>query len=221
MDIVKSDPRFSGRRPVLPQRRPGNWKLAYADFLTALCAFFLVMWMVHGVSSQDKKDLAEQFSSTTKTVAETNHTSAGIFDTAELEAFLPSLRIQESRHQLRIDLIDLNEQALFDVGSMSPNARGRALLNAVGKTIAVLPFPVRVEGHTDSTPIIGGAYSNWDLSTGRANAARRALIDAGLNGGQISAVIGLADTQPLHPEAPDLPANRRISIVIELTPASA
>ena len=176
--------------------------------------------MVHGVSAQDKKDLAEQFSSSPKLVAEAQTVSAELLAKPELEAFLPFLRVTETRHQLRIDLMDLNEQALFEVGSMRPNARGKAMLSAVGKAISVMPFPVRVEGHTDSTPILGDAYSNWDLSTGRANAARRALIDAGLNRDQIAAVIGLADTQPLHPEAPDLPANRRISIVIELTPAS-
>lgn len=221
MDIVKSDPRFSGRKPVLPQRRPGNWKLAYADFLTALCAFFLVMWMVHGVSSQDKKDLAEQFSASPKEVIQTSSVSAELLALTDLQPFLPSLKITEQSHQIRIDLIDLNEQALFNVGSLRPNERGQAMLKAVGTAISVLPYPVRIEGHTDSTPIVGEVYSNWDLSTGRANAARRALIDSGLDQDQVAAVIGLADTLPLHPEAPDLPANRRISIMLELTPASA
>lgn len=179
------------------------------------------MWMVHGVSSQDKKDLAEQFSASPKEVEQTHSVSAELLALEDLQPFLPSLRLTEQSHHIRIDLIDLNENALFNVGSLRPNERGRAMLSAVGTAISVLPYSVRIEGHTDSMPISGNAYSNWDLSTGRANAARRVLIEAGLDQAQVAAVIGLADTQPLHPEAPDLPANRRISIVLELAPASA
>ncbi|MEL6830145.1 MAG: OmpA family protein [Pseudomonadota bacterium] len=221
MDIVKSDPRFSGRTPDLPQRRPGNWKLAYADFLTALCAFFLVMWMVHGVSAQDKADLANQFSSAPSEAEVEPSVAASLQSQARLQPYLPFLRFEETQTSLRIDLTDLNERALFDTGSALPNSDGAAILEAVGKAVAVLPFPLRVEGHTDSRPIQGGLYSNWDLSTNRANAARRALIEAGLNADQIAAVTGLADTQPLFPETPDLPANRRISIVLDLAPTQA
>ena len=218
VDIAKSDPRFAGRRPALPQRRPGNWKLAYADFLTALCAFFLVMWMVHGVSAQDKAELADQFSPSASVQTETHSVSQVILDSEALLPFLAHLRIEETPSSLRIELTDYEESALFESASTSPNSKGSALLSAVGTTISMFDYPVRVEGHTDSQPMIEPHYSNWDLSTGRANAARRALINAGMSSDQIVAVIGLADTKPLLPQSPDLPANRRISIVLDLSP---
>jgi len=217
VDIAKSDPRFAGRKPALPQRRPGNWKLAYADFLTALCAFFLVMWMVHGVSAQDKAELAEQFSPASNKTVASSPLADTILKSASLLPFQSHLRVMETPTTLRIDITDHKEQALFDMGASSPNTHGRAMMTAVGAAVSLLAFPVRVEGHTDSQPIQGEVYSNWDLSTQRANAARRALIDAGLDPSRIVAVTGLADTQPLTPNTPDLPANRRISIVLDLS----
>ena len=89
------------------------------------------------------------------------------------------------------------------------------LLNKIMQAIKTLPNDIAILGHTDAVPYRGdNGYSNWELSTDRANASRRALVEAGLPASRIVRVVGMADTEPLIPEDPESAKNRRISILI-------
>ena len=215
-----------GRMPLAPTRRQGAWKLAYADFLTALCAFFLVMWLIHGVSGQDKEDLARQFTPPGATVTQTKAAKTApsslmpvppsLLQSGLLSENSMNVSLQRERHALRLDLIDLDRAPLFEKGESQLNARGRNLIEMAAVAIAPTGYAVSIEGHTDSDPVRRKDYSNWELSADRANAARRLLVASGISQSRIRSVSGLADTRPLDSEAADLPQNRRLSIVIHL-----
>nr|WP_083332494.1 flagellar motor protein MotB [Hyphomonas sp. Mor2] len=224
-----SSRRVRGRTPPASARRLGTWKLAYADFLTALCAFFLIMWIVHGVTAGERQALAQQFGAKTgpsdfaandpilqaKTVAQMLRVDPA------LEAFGASVSITAEPHLVRIDLSDMTENPLFENGDGSLNATGEELTRLTGQAISYLSFPVMIEGHTDSNPSLTDGYSNWELSSDRANSARRLLIEAGVAEDRIKSVAGLADTRPLLQNAPHDGANRRISIVLVISEKSA
>lgn len=224
-----SSRRVKGRTPSASARRMGTWKLAYADFLTALCAFFLIMWIVHGVTAGERQALAQQFGSDAnaievaavdpvlqaKTVAQMLR-----FDPS-LEAFGSSVTITADPNLVRIDLSDMTEQPLFENGDGSLNETGQQLTRLTGIAISHLSFPVMIEGHTDSNPSLTEGYSNWELSSDRANSARRLLIEAGVSEDRIKSVAGLADTRPLLQNAPQDGVNRRISIVLVISDKSA
>ena len=117
---------------------------------------------------------------------------------------------------VRIELIDLDRAPLFATGEEQLNERGQRLISMAAGAIAPMGLSVSIEGHTDSDPVARQDYSNWELSAGRANAARRALVKGGMAPTQIASVAGLADTRPLRPDAPYLPQNRRLSIVVHV-----
>lgn len=215
--------RSVGRRPAAPARKMGTWKLAYADFLTALCAFFLVMWIVHGVSAEDKVQIAEafggeaqaqEFAAIDDPQMEVQTVARLLRENAGLLAYGSSVTITTEPYQVRIELTDMATRPLFEMGDGALNETGEALANAAGQAISILDFPVLIEGHTDSNPSLTVGYSNWELSADRANSARRILEASGVSARRIKAVTGLADTQPLLQDEPGLPANRRISIVL-------
>lgn len=217
MAYAPTSRRKAGRRPAALPRKTGTWKLAYADFLTALCAFFLVMWIVNGISAEDRAALAEQFGKETVTmVADTRAAdlAAMLARNPALARYEGSVRISHAPLEVRIDLTDMASAPLFEIGEGRLNARGAELVSLAGSALSVFDLPVTLEGHTDAHPSETPGYSNWELSADRANAARRLLIDGGVAPGRIRAVTGLAATRPLIRENPYLPANRRISIVL-------
>ncbi len=224
MAYANSIRRNTGRRPVAPARKMGTWKLAYADFLTALCAFFLVMWIVHGVSAEEKSEIARQFGAETDVSEELTlgPTQAELLaedlraDT-RLSAYGASVAIRAEPNAVRIDLTEMAMRPLFDSGNGALNETGTKLVGLTGQVISGLNLPISIEGHTDSNPSETPGYSNWELSADRANSARRLLTEAGVQEEYFVAVKGLSDTRPLLSDAPDLPANRRISIVLELS----
>lgn len=201
----------------------GTWKIAYADFLTALMAFFLVMWLVNGVSGDDRDELAEYFggSSVAATTIAAVATPAEL-QTAELSAALSGaiadghVRITSQGDTVRLELMDRTGLPLFHTGDGAFNSEGEALLQSVSSVIAGLDVPLALEGHTDAFPSAVAGYSNWELSSDRANAARRILEKNGVSASRITRVAGLADTTPLNPGEPHLPANRRVSILLQL-----
>jgi len=224
-----SSRRVQGRTPSASARKLGTWKLAYADFLTALCAFFLIMWIVHGVTGDERQALAQQFGSKIDTIEVAANdpvmdakTVAQILriDPA-LQAYGSSVTVTAEPNLVRIDLSDMTEAPLFENGDGSLNATGEKLTRLAGQAIAFLSFPVMIEGHTDSNPSLTTGYSNWELSSDRANSARRLLIEAGVAEDRIKSVAGLADTRPILENAPQDSANRRISIVLVISEKSA
>ena len=222
MTYAATTRRRAGRRPVALPRKTGTWKLAYADFLTALCAFFLIMWIVNGVSEEDRAALAEQFGKEAVVASvdtRAQDLAAGLRADPVLAQYDGSVRITNTDLQVRIDLTDMERAPLFEIGEGRLNARGEALVTFAGTALKAFELPVTLEGHTDAHPSETPGYSNWELSADRANSARRLLIEGGVSPDRIRAVTGLAATLPLITENPYLPANRRISITLTFAPA--
>lgn len=218
------------RRPSAPARKMGNWKLAYADFLTALVAFFLVMWIVTDVSAEDKAELAQQFGSESTATIESTAVQASNEATNLAQqlrgdpgilAFGPSVSVTAEDNLVRIDLTDMATRPLFETGDGALNETGRNLTASVGRAVAYLSVPIRIEGHTDANPNLTPGYSNWELSADRANSARRIIESEGVDPARIRGVTGLSDTRPLLPKTPLSAANRRISIVLVILEKSA
>jgi len=117
---------------------------------------------------------------------------------------------------LRIQVVDEKGKPLFSSGGTVPSVSARRLLRIIGKSIQMAPGPIRIEGHSDGAKFGNGetGYTNWELSTDRANVARRELIAGGLESALVVQVIGFANTVPLNPEDLNDPLNRRISITL-------
>ena len=136
-----------------------------------------------------------------------------------------SLIIDHTPEGLRIQIVDQEKLSMFPLGSSAMYDHTKTLLGHVSTVIQSLPNRLSVSGHTDALPYAADkSYTNWELSSDRANASRRALLDSGFPAGRIARVVGLAETEPLIAEDPADPRNRRISIVIlregGATPAS-
>ena len=133
----------------------------------------------------------------------------------ELADLSDSLIIDQTPEGLRIQIVDQERLSMFPIGSAGMYDRTRQLIGLVSRAVADLPNKISIKGHTDSTPFVSGASSdNWELSSDRANASRRALIDAGMSRDRIADVVGKADTDHLYPDDPHSPRNRRISIIL-------
>jgi chemotaxis protein MotB len=125
------------------------------------------------------------------------------------------LLIEQTQEGLRIQLLDAERQPMFALGGSAPNERARQLVMRVAAVAARLNNPVSITGHTDATPFRGGTdRSNWDLSTERANATRRLLLEGGLPEARIRSVSGNAEREPLLPDQPAAAANRRVAITL-------
>jgi chemotaxis protein MotB len=133
----------------------------------------------------------------------------------DLQPLAQNLLVDRTREGLRIQLVDQDKASMFALGSTEMNDSARKLMGLVAQAVAKLPNKVSISGHTDATPFARpGAMDNWDLSTQRANASRRALVAAGLPANRIETVLGKADTEPLIANDPNSPQNRRVSIVV-------
>jgi chemotaxis protein MotB len=124
------------------------------------------------------------------------------------------LAIDMTPEGLRIQILDEDRSPMFTTGSAAPNERARLLLQKVAPVLMRLSESISIAGHTDATPYRGTDKSNWELSTERANATRRLLLESGLQEGRIRSVTGNADRDPLLPKDPTAAANRRIAIVV-------
>ena len=217
--------RFPGRRPGAPRRKMGTWKMAYADFLTALMAFFLMLWLVSGVSPESRTVIADYFTGDNSSAA----TSGPLVEIRQTETFRlyetlrtdealsaagDNLQLVQEADGIRINLIDTEDRPLFALDSGALTDAGADLTRQLGLAMSGLAEPLTIEGHTDAFATHDSKRTNWDISSERANAARRILVAAGVSPARVRAVTGLADTQPLNPGEPHLSANRRISILL-------
>ncbi|KCZ52910.1 hypothetical protein HY3_08725 [Hyphomonas pacifica] len=209
----------------MPARRLGTWKLAYADFLTALMAFFLLLWLVSGVSPDARGDIADFFNNGQTASAstlvdirpnETQRLYNLLSSDAALQSTEDNIVLSRQTNGVRIDLIDSEARPLFAMNESGFTPAGEQLMQNVGHSLSPLTVPLTIEGHTDAFPSQDSERSNWDISSERANAARRALTAAGITDSRIRAVTGLAATRPLDAGQPHLPANRRISILLQV-----
>jgi chemotaxis protein MotB len=275
----------------------GAWKVAYADFVTAMMAFFLVMWLVTAVSKEQRAAIFDYFKNPSmepgKSVKPapgqmgpggastsvidlgggldaprtTTHEKPGIGtpvtlinrtkpmaemtpeerkaaeekiraelqaarERERLEALMKDLREAIAKSQalepfkdqlllditpegLRIQIVDAQNRPMFDLGSSRLKGYTTTILREITPYLNSVPNRLSLTGHTDITAYAGiTGYTNWDLSTDRANAARRALEGAGLATNKIARVVGLSSSVLFDKMNPRNPINRRISIIV-------
>jgi chemotaxis protein MotB len=213
----------------------GAWKVAYADFVTAMMALFIVLWLL-SASEKVQKAVGGYFLDPSGKGRQTGSTNAGSGETLllnrndlqklkeKLEQVLKQIpafqhmqnqiRITMTTEGLRVDLIETEKGLFFETGDPKPTAAGIELLKVLGGELVKLPNKIAIEGHTDARPFGRPEYSNWELSADRANAARRALAEFGIDETRISQVRGFADQRLLKKDDPANPSNRRISIIV-------
>ena len=215
----------------------GAWKVAYADFVTAMMALFIVLWMMNA-SKQVQEAVGGYFKDPrgTAKVVGTNKNGAGEFVALKKEDMekLKEQLLQSIHHLdpfdklknqieititpegLRIELMESAKGTFFELGSAKPTPALVDLLKVLAQNLGNLPNNISIEGHTDSKAYTGArAYDNWDLSTDRANEARRMMQIEGLRPGQISQVRGFADQRLRVASNPEDPSNRRISVIVQ------
>ncbi|WP_374655698.1 flagellar motor protein MotB [Dongia sp.] len=138
-----------------------------------------------------------------------------IAQTPDLSGLQDNLKIDQTPEGLRIQLLDKEKESMFASGSADMAEKSRRLLGLVAQAVKDMPNKLAISGHTDATPFVGaGGRTNWELSSDRANAARRVLVENGVDPGHVRNVVGRADNDPFVKENPNDPQNRRISIVL-------
>ena len=265
----------------------GAWKVAYADFVTAMMAFFLLLWLLNATTDEQKKGIADYFSPAS--MSRQTSGSGGVmggtvmapegaltdqsapigmsnalpsadsefdenapedgspdgdldedsfedilakreeeqFAAAEaalrqaieavpdLQQLAQNLLVDRTPEGMRIQIVDQAGKSMFPLGRSSMFDHTEKLMKLVADAIASLPQKIAIKGHTDAAPFVANnGYSNWELSTDRANASRRALVKSGLPADRIASVAGRADRDPLLPEKPFDEQNRRITIIL-------
>jgi chemotaxis protein MotB len=215
----------------------GAWKVAYADFVTAMMALFIVLWLLNS-SKQIQVAVGGYFKDPTGTSKKvgSNMTGSGenflltrdnmpklkdqlqqaVRQMTDFEKLKNHIEMTVTAEGLRIELSESAAGTFFNSGSAKLNADGRDLLATLAQELGKLPNKVSIEGHTDSNPYAPSAnYGNWELSADRANAARRVMQANGLKADQVMQVRGFADQRLRKPEAPLDPSNRRISLIVQ------
>jgi chemotaxis protein MotB len=250
----------------------GQWKVAYADFVTAMMAFFLIMWLLSATTSTDRQVIAKYFMSTSifdlpagngvlnggqsvmdgsdakpirgtqaRKDAKARQTKDAqspeapppardmterqrfealkanmqqIIASGELKAESDNMDVSVTPDGVRIQIFDRDGEPMFSPGGTEPLPRLKAILDVVSQVLGTVQNSIILSGHTDAHPLQRGAYTNWELSADRANAVRRTLEADGLAPGRIIQVEGRAATEPLLPQTPLDPRNRRIAINI-------
>jgi chemotaxis protein MotB len=252
----------------------GAWKIAYADFVTAMMAFFMLMWLLGSTTQGDLMGIADYFQNPLKVALQGgagsgdsssliqgggNDLSAahGQVKRGDIEAPKKTINLQKLKAEfekaeraklsglkdemdtlidgnpalkqfksqmlldltsegLRIQIVDEKNRPMFDSASSEVKPYTRVILREIGKMLNKVENHVSLSGHTDAQPFAGGArdFSNWELSTNRANASRRELVAGGMHDAKVMRTVGLASTVLYDKQDPYNPINRRISIVI-------
>jgi len=232
------------QEPIIVKRKMGHgghhggaWKVAYADFVTAMMALFIVLWMMNA-SKQVQEAVGGYFKDPRgfAKVVGTNKNGAGEFVALKkedmqklkeellrsihhldpLDKLKNQIEITITQEGLRIELMESAKGTFFELGSAKPTPALIELLQVLSQELGKLPNNISIEGHTDSKPYSGGKnYDNWDLSSDRANEARRMMQAEGIRPEQVSQVRGFADQRLRLPQKPDDPSNRRISLIVQ------
>jgi chemotaxis protein MotB len=215
----------------------GAWKVAYADFVTAMMALFIVLWLM-GTSEPVKKSIAGYFKDPSGHGAQngSGHSGAsenigiGRDDMSKLKEKLEAairqtpnvaklkdqVQMTVTGEGLRIELLESAVSTFFETGIAQPTDSGKEMLELLATELGKLPNRLSVEGHTDASPYVSAnGYSNWELSSDRANAARKLIQQSGVRADQVADVRGYADQKLRKPEDPTSASNRRVSIVVK------
>ncbi|ADW70936.1 flagellar motor protein MotB [Granulicella tundricola] len=217
----------------------GAWKVAYADFVTAMMSLFIVLWLMSSTSKQTQEEIAGYFNDPKGT--STKHGTEGKESKKEekeskkddlaalkkdlmraiekidsLNRLKKQIEMTVTEEGLRIELVEDAKGTFFETGSSKPTPALEEILKVLSEQLKSLPNSISIEGHTDAQPYATATvYGNWELSTDRANVARREMQENGIRTDQVSQVRGFAD-QRLHvPEKPLDASNRRISLVVQ------
>jgi len=216
----------------------GAWKVAYADFVTALMALFIVLWLMN-CSDKIRKAVAGYFNDPKGTASLLGTTMTGTGETVaaatndnlnklkekleeeikarkELKKLSKQIEITIMPEGLRIELLEDKNGTFYQSGSARLSGSGQELLALLAAELKTLPNSLLIEGHTDATQYSTDAnYSNWELSADRANSARRLLQQDGARSNQVTQVRGYADQLLRVKNNPFDPSNRRISILVK------
>ena len=262
--IIKRVKRYEGGH------HGGAWKIAFADFATAMMAFFLVLWLMSSATPEQLIAIAGYFkdpvgfsdsgspyvidlggspemspdqtlnpevkstptpdnvpieSDTAEAKAEEveqerlelllQELQNKVNENPELQKFKDQIHFEITQDGLRIQITDADNRPMFDLGSARLKPYFEDILLAMADTIKAVPNKISVSGHTDAKPYSGnGEFGNWELSSNRANAARRALVAGTYPENQVARVVGYASSALYDPDHPLSPINRRIDIVV-------
>ncbi len=230
----------------------GAWKVAYADFVTAMMSLFIVLWLMNSTPKPVQEQIAGYFNDPKGTAAKKgsegkplpkevkelkqvkdskdtkkmdelkNELLRAIEDINLLNKLKKQIEITITDEGLRIELVEDEKGTFFESGSAQPTPALQQILKVLSDRLKILPNRISIEGHTDAHPYANqAAYGNWELSTDRANVARRQMQEDGVRPDQVSQVRGFADQQLHFPDKPLDPANRRVSLVVLNLPAAA
>jgi len=239
---------MSAAKPIIVIKKKGShgghhggaWKVAYADFVTAMMALFIVLWLLNssqkiqkavGGYFRDPSGTAENAGSDMNGVDENfvvtkdnmdeikDQLEKTIREVPDFEKLKNNIDMTVTNEGLRIELTESANGTFFDSGSTKISKDGIELLGALAGELGKLPNTIAMEGHTDSKPYSAGStYTNWELSSDRANAARRLMLLHGIRPDQVSQVRGFADQRLRKKAAPLDPSNRRISLIVQYLP---
>ncbi|MDX2180393.1 MAG: flagellar motor protein MotB [Bryobacteraceae bacterium] len=214
----------------------GAWKVAYADFVTAMMAFFMVMWLLNA-GTKVREAVAGYFNDPVGFKGQIGTGAAGAGEglsitakdvdnlKGKLEKAMAEMpQFQEMKDQvkftvtgegLRIELLETENGMFFTSGSALPSPQGKDLLSRIAKELGTLENTLLIEGHTDSKPFSGEGYTNWELSADRANAARKVMQAAGVRPDQVMQVRGFAAQHLFKRDDPQHASNRRVSLIVQ------
>jgi chemotaxis protein MotB len=216
----------------------GAWKVAYADFVTAMMALFIVLWLMNsskpvqeavGGYFRDPHGLAQKKGSALGGAGETapvikkedmaklkQELLKLMEQLADFDKLKKQIEMTVTPEGLKIELMEDPKGTFFENGKAQPTPVMQKLLKVLSVAIGKLPNPVSIEGHTDAKPFSDSqTYGNWELSTDRANAARRLMQNSGLRPDQVVQVRGYADQNLRKPLQPEDASNRRVTLIIQ------
>jgi len=235
---------MSGNRPIIVIKKKighgghhgGAWKVAYADFVTAMMALFIVLWLMNSskqvqeavggyfkdpsgnskMVGTDQRGSGENFTLTKDDMTKLKEQlQKSVRRLNDFEKLKDHIEMTITAEGLRIELLESASGTFFESGSPRPNTDCKQLLSLLSAEMAKLPNKISIEGHTDSKPYQGSEnYTNWELSADRANAARRLMQENGVRTDQIAEIRGYADQRLRSPSNPEDPSNRRVSLIV-------
>jgi chemotaxis protein MotB len=215
----------------------GAWKVAYADFVTAMMSLFIVLWLLNS-TPQIQKAVGGYFNDPRGQASKTGTDNLGagsnisidkstvealkakiqkaIMQQKNLEQLSKQVEITITGEGLRVELIEGKGGTFFETGSAKLNENGVQLLALLADQLKGLPNRLTIEGHTDAQPYSGDlGYTNWELSTDRANSARRVLQQHGMEDSRFAQVRGFADQMPRVKTDPMDASNRRVTLIVQ------
>jgi chemotaxis protein MotB len=236
---------MADEQPIIIKKKGGHgghhggaWKVAYADFVTAMMALFIVLWLMNsskpiqeavggyfrdpnGVAQ--KKGSAVDGAGTAAPVVKQLDMGKLKMDLmkamqklADFDKLKKQVELTLTPEGLKVEMIENANGTFFENGKAQPTPDLQELLKVLSVEVGKIPNPVSIEGHTDSKPFSdSGSYGNWELSTDRANAARRLMQNSGLRTGQVVQVRGYADQDLRKPQQPEDASNRRVTLIIQ------